>query len=110
MELDYKAIGKRIRSARTSRKLTQEKLGELADISREHISHIESGSTMVSLKSIVNIANALETSVDYLLYDNVKASYSNYDLEFKLLIEHCTPGELEIVYESVRRLLEVMKK
>lgn len=110
MELDYKAIGKRIRFARTRNNLTQEKLGELADISREHISHIEAGNTMVSLPSIISIANALDTSVDYLLYDNVKAAYTKYDLELKLLVEHCTPGELEIVYESVRRLIEVMKK
>ena len=110
MALDYKAIGRRIRFDRMSRQLTHEKLSELTDISREHISHIESGSTKLSLTAIVNIANALDTSVDYFLYDNVKASYSNYDLDLKLLLEHCTPREREIVYESVKSLIAAMKK
>ena len=92
MALDYKAIGRRIRFARMSRQLTQEKLSELTDISREHISHIESGSTKLSLPAIVNIANALDTSVDYFLYDNVKASYIKSNI---MGSDHC-PIALEI--------------
>lgn len=110
MALDYKSIGNRIRVIRNSRQLTQEELSELSDISREHISHIESGSAKMSLRAIVNIANALETSVDYFLHDNVKASYSKFDLDFKILLEHCTPREREIVYDSVKSLIDTLKK
>lgn len=38
MELDYKAIGKRIKIARIKADLTQERLAELIDISPTHLS------------------------------------------------------------------------
>ena len=45
MELDYKAIGKRIKIQRIQREMTQEKLAELTGLSNPHISNVETGST-----------------------------------------------------------------
>ena len=56
MELDYKAIGKRVKIARIKADLTQEKLAEQIELSPTHLSNIETGSTKVSLTTIVNIA------------------------------------------------------
>lgn len=41
MELDYKAIGKRIKIARIRAEMTQEKLSEIAGVSPTHLSNIE---------------------------------------------------------------------
>ena len=71
MELDYKAIGKRVKIARIKADLTQEKLAEQIELSPTHLSNIETGTTKVSLTTIVNIANALSVSVDDLLCDSV---------------------------------------
>lgn len=49
MELDYKAIGKRIKIARIKADLTQERLAERIGISPTHLSNIETGTTRVSL-------------------------------------------------------------
>lgn len=70
MELDYKAIGKRIKIARIKADLTQERLAELIDISPTHLSNIETGTTRVSLNTIISIANALSVTGDDLLCDN----------------------------------------
>ena len=43
MELDYKAIGKRIKIARIKADLTQEKLSEMVGVSPTHLSNIETG-------------------------------------------------------------------
>ena len=48
MELDYKAIGKRIKIARIKADLTQEKLSEMVGVSPTHLSNIETGTTRVS--------------------------------------------------------------
>lgn len=64
MELDYKAIGKRIKIARIKADLTQERLAELIDISPTHLSNIETGTTRVSLNTIISIANALSVTGD----------------------------------------------
>lgn len=67
MELDYRAIGKRIKIARIKSDMNQEKLAELVGVSPTHMSNIETGTTRVSLQTIVRLANALSVSVDDLL-------------------------------------------
>lgn len=71
MELDYKAIGKRIKIARINADMTQEALAAKVNLSPSHMSNIETGTTKVSLTTIVNIANALSVTVDDLLCDNL---------------------------------------
>ena len=71
MELDYKAIGKRIKIARIQKDMTQEKLAEAIELSPTHLSNIERGCGKISLTTLVNIANALSVTVDDLLCDNV---------------------------------------
>ncbi len=62
-------IGKRVTGARTAKGLTQEQLAEKCSISVSSLSRIETGHNMTSLKTLNIIANALDVSLDYLLYD-----------------------------------------
>ena len=64
--IDYKQIGVKIRKARLEKKITQEQLAALADVGVTHISHIETGNTIPSLKTLVAIVNALDCSMDEL--------------------------------------------
>ena len=41
MNIDYKAIGQRIRAKRKAKNMTQEKLAEAANLAPNHISNIE---------------------------------------------------------------------
>lgn len=56
-----RAIGDAIRAARTSRKLSQEKLGELVDLDRKTINRIEQGTHSPLLDHLLLIADALDT-------------------------------------------------
>ena len=69
MALDYQAIGTRIRRMRKAHGLTQQALAELSNQEPSNISHIERGATKLSLPTLVNIANALDVTVDELLFD-----------------------------------------
>ena len=60
MELDYQAIGVRIRRLRKERGLTQQTLAEMSGQEPSNISHIERGATKLSLPTLVSVANALE--------------------------------------------------
>ena len=66
-ELDFSAIGQRIKEVRTSKKLTQEYLAEKTGVNVSHISNIETNKVKVSLTLLVGICNALDITVDYLL-------------------------------------------
>ena len=67
-DLNYDEIGKRIKIKRKEMKLTQEKLSEIIDVSPSYISEIERGSSICSLATITNIADTLNTSLDYLVF------------------------------------------
>ncbi len=61
-------IGKNIRALRQKKKLSQEKLARLTDISLNTLTKIESGFTKrPSIQTIKKIADALEISLDDLV-------------------------------------------
>lgn len=66
-EIDYRAMGQRIRAKRLEMGLTQEKLAERAEISTSHIGEIERGTSICSLAVIVNIASVLGLNLDTLI-------------------------------------------
>lgn len=70
-ELDYVALGTRIRKARKEKQVTQERLGEICELSTAHIGHIERGTRIPSLDTLFRIAQALNVSMDYLIFDSV---------------------------------------
>lgn len=70
--IDYTALGKRIKNKRVENKLTQEQLGEMCELSAAHIGHIERGTRILSVEVLFRIAQVLNVSVDYLLFDSVE--------------------------------------
>ena len=71
-EVNYKALGLRIRKARQQKKMTQDKLAEACGLSTAHIGHIERGSRIPSLSALFQIACELDVSTDYLLMDSAQ--------------------------------------
>ena len=69
--IDYVALGKRIKEKRIERKLTQEQLGEICELSSAHVGHIERGTRILSVDVLFKISQALKVSVDYLLFDSI---------------------------------------
>ncbi len=52
-------LGQNIAKYRQQKKLSQEKLAELVDLSREYITRVERGQKNISLKKLFAIADAL---------------------------------------------------
>jgi len=76
MKLDYKEIGQNIRRRRREKGLLQKALAEKVNISDQHMSHIENGSTQLSLPTLVAIANVLEVDCNTLLGQTLSRSQS----------------------------------
>ena len=110
MELDYKAIGKRIKIARIKADLTQERLSEIVGISPTHISNIETGTTKVSLSSIVSIANGLGVTVDDLLCDSVVHAKAQFEKDIASLLEDCNPYEIRMVRDIAEALIATLRR
>lgn len=56
-------LGQKIRIERQKRKMSQEKLAELADLNRNFVGMIERGETNLTIKKLENIANALNMNI-----------------------------------------------
>ena len=110
MELDYQAIGIRIRRFRKSQGLTQQLLAELSHQEPSNISHIERGATKLGLPTIVNIANALGVTVDDLLCDSLMNSRAAYEREVAGILADCTHAELKIITGTMRALKDSLRK
>lgn len=105
MEINYKALGKRIKLARIEKDLTQEKLAEMVNLSPTHMSNIESGTANVSLPSLVNIANALSLSLDDLLSDSVIYARASLEREFQQILDSCNEYEMRVVRDAAQAIV-----
>ena len=110
MELDYKAIGKRIKIARIKADLTQEMLAEKIELSPTHLSNIETGTTRVSLATIVSIANGLDITVDDILCDNVVKARVQFEEDIAEIIDDCDEYEIRMIKDMAAALKESLRK
>lgn len=69
-----KNIGTRIKNIRSSKDLTATNLAKLSFISQSYLSDIETGRTLPSLDTLVDICNALEISLSDFFSDSSNLS------------------------------------
>ena len=91
MELDYQAIGIRIRRLRKEQGLTQQRLAELSSQEPSNISHIERGATK-------------------LLCDSLEFSKAAFEREISEILSDCTHQELRIISGTMRVLKDNLRK
>ncbi len=109
MKLDYKVIGNRIKEIRTAKGWTQAKLAEKSDVEPSYVSHIERGVTKLSLPTLISIANALDTTLDDVVYTNLKKStHISFEMIEKLLSD-CTPEEISSIVEVVKTTKNILR-
>ncbi len=64
-----KKLGLKIKKLRERRKLTREKLGEMAEISDRFIYDVETGQKGISAETLYKLSRALNVTSDYLLFE-----------------------------------------
>ena len=102
MDIDYAAIGHRIKTLRIKKKLTQDDLRFEANISKSHMSHIETGSTKLGLPTLMDIVNALGTTPNHLLCDSTHEPTEVFCEEITEIISDCSTYELNSMIEAMR--------
>lgn len=102
MELDFKAIGKRIKIARIKKNFTQEAVADRIGITPQHVSNIETGNSSVSLPTLIAIANMLSVSIDELLCDTVLVSKAVFEKEAKEIFSDCNEYEIRVLVDVLR--------
>jgi len=89
--MDYAAMGARIRAYRKQSGLTQSMLADSIGISTSFIGHIERGTRITSLETVVGLAKVLDVSLDVIVKgDEANPSYRTRVLNdvMRVLNEH----------------------
>ena len=107
--MDQKAIGKRIKSAREEKGLTQEQLAEQVNLSPMHISVIERGNKLPRLETLIKIANVLDVSADTLLQDVVNNQIKLRTSEASNLIAQLSREDQRRVLAALHSFVESTK-
>lgn len=102
MELDFRAIGQRIKIARIKKRLTQDTVSELINITPSHMSNIETGKSTVSLQTLIAIANVLRVSIDELLCDVILDSKVIFEKELSEVLKDCNEYEIRVLVDILK--------
>lgn len=102
MNLDFKAIGKRIKIARIRTNFTQEIVADKIGVTPQHVSNIETGNSSVSLTTLIAIANLLKVSVDELLCDTILKSKPVFLKEADEILSDCNDYEVRVLVDILK--------
>lgn len=102
--LNFKRIGEKLRTIRLSKNLTQEYIANAVDINTSHISNIENNRVKVSLSTLVQICNALDTTVDYVLSEEYNDSSSAIEQEILHELHACSNETKEQILKIIKAL------
>lgn len=106
VELNYPEIGKRIKEKRKLIHMTQFVLSEKLDVSPTYVSELENGRSIPSLATIVNIANILNASLEYLVLGITNFNSSN---EISKVLDTVPAKNKELYIELCKKIAEPLK-
>ena len=101
--MDFDMLGKRIRDERLLLRLTIEQLAERVDKSTNYVGQIERGDRKLSIETLVDIANALGTTVDSLLRDSIQADEVGTIREIDVLLMSADDVGRRFILDTVKR-------
>lgn len=101
MALNCISIGQKIKAIRKRKGFSQLTLSELIDRSPTYISYIESGIKSMSLDTFILLVNALNTTADELLMDNLENTIKVSNHEFSALLSDCSDYEKRILFDVI---------
>ena len=105
MTVNYQDLGLRVRDARKAKHLTQEQLAEKVGISSSFMGHIERGTRIASIDTLVSICNVLSVSPCLLLGASLSENavdfpYTNDNRERSFMLDF-----VSLAQRTVRRRL-----
>ena len=99
-------IGKRIKSARQEKHLSQMQFAELINVSTPYLSDIENGKTNLSLDIFTRIVEVLQISADWLIIPQTM-EYSSAELS--RLLADCSVSESKAILKMAENLKEILR-
>lgn len=106
VEINYRKIGSRIAQRRKELHLTQAQLAEIVDLSKNHISNVESGGSY-SLETLIAICDALKITPDYVLFGTIRKDRKD---DFIDVLKLCDEWEISVLLDFANVLISNRNK
>lgn len=104
-------IGKRIAEIRRLHHITQEALANDLGVSPKHISHVECGTSSLSLKNLSMFCDLFHCSLDYLIFGNSKSDVlSKLPAEITQILSTGTDEDIDRLNRYLQVYVELLNK
>lgn len=103
--INYKEVGKRIRNARTEKRITQEKFAEMLGVSTGYISQVESGQKCFNLKRLKESESILEKPTSYFVDGTEKEANSYLVDEIVEMLRTLDEDKVKTIKELIKSMM-----
>ncbi|MCI9056453.1 MAG: helix-turn-helix transcriptional regulator [Oscillospiraceae bacterium] len=110
MGINYAAVGAKIRGFRRRNGLSQAELSELVGCCPAYISHIERGKKIMSMETLVSLANALQVSTDELLADSLEYPPAAFHHAFAPVVADCSAYERQFLLRVISEIKRALRE
>lgn len=105
-----KNVGIRIKKARKQKNLTQSQFADILNVSKSHISDIETGKTNFGVDILILISEVLQISTDYLLRTDIPEVKAIHSREIEEILKDCSASETEMLIKMMSDVKKTIKK
>ena len=102
MDVDKKLVGRRVRHLREAADLSQDQLAEKLGLSKNHISSIECGKSLLTTKRLLALCDVLGGTPDYYLIGEITPEAD----AITMLVKRLSPKEQQILLRLLTAYLE----
>jgi len=103
--VDYKALGDKLRQKRNALGLSQDAVSEKIGMSESFYGHIERGDRILSVESLIKIAQYYDMSLDFLLLDSSNSgSDARLQAELDNIFRDKPPSQTEYLLNILKVL------
>ena len=97
--MNQKMVGKNVKKIRMALGLSQSQVAEKANISAVHLSHIETGNTVMSIGCLLSLCAALSTTPNDVLMGEYDLTGGATDAMLQGVMTNLTPDENRLLIE-----------
>lgn len=108
--MDYQSLGIKIREERIKTGMTQAMLAEKVNVTTAYIGQIERGERKLAVETLVDIADTLNLSVDYLLRENLMGNISPLISEVISILEKRDHKDIIVAIDVIKAMFDSIDK
>ncbi len=109
-KMDILELGKRIRTARRKKGMSQAELADKVGISVPYVSDVENGKKTIGVDIFMRIAEALQVSTDWLLRVDIPQNRHVNHSDAAELLEDCTSEEALMLLKIMASVKDVLRQ